>query len=229
MELAIDTSTNVAGVCLSDKGAVIAELTWNTGQNHTTELVPNIKNMLAQKNTGMESISAIIVAVGPGSFNGLRVGLSTAKGFAFALKVPIIGVSTLETEAFPFACTRLPVCPVHNAGRGEIAAALYRQKTDWQCLQKEHLTTIENLCSRTRTRTLFCGELLDTAIDEIKQRLGDRAVIPDAAARLRRPGFLAQLGWQRLSAGIQDNPYTLEPIYLRQPPITLSKKIMMKR
>jgi tRNA threonylcarbamoyladenosine biosynthesis protein TsaB len=229
LELAIDTSTAFAGICLSDKGAVIAELTWHSGQNHTTELMPNIKNMLAGKNITLESITAVIVAIGPGSFNGLRVGLSTAKGFAFSLKVPVIGISSLEAEAFPFAFTGLPICPVHNAGRGELAAALYRQNPDWQCLQKEHITSLDTLCNNTDTKTVFCGEIPEPAIGEISSRLGDRAVIPDAAARIRRPGYLAQLGWQRLSSGIEDNPSTLEPIYLRQPPITQSKKKIVKR
>jgi tRNA threonylcarbamoyladenosine biosynthesis protein TsaB len=229
LELAIDTSTNFAGVCLSDNGTAIAELTWNSGQNHTTELVPNINSILSRKNIGIESINAVIVAIGPGSFNGLRVGLSTAKGFAFALNIPIIGISTLEVEAFPFAFTGLPLCPVHNAGRGEIAAALYRQDKEWKCLQKEHITTVDSFCGGIKAKTLFCGEIPDQALSEITSMLGDLAVIPSAISRLRRPGYLAYLGWQRLSSSKQDNPYTLEPIYLRQPPITQSKKGIIKK
>jgi tRNA threonylcarbamoyladenosine biosynthesis protein TsaB len=229
LELAIDTSTNFAGICLSDNGAVITELTWNSGQNHTTELVPNINNILSRKKIGIESINAVFVAIGPGSFNGLRVGLSTAKGFAFALNIPIIGISSLEVEAFPFAFTGLPLCPVHNAGRGEIATALYRQNTGWECLQQEYITTVDALCDNIKSSTLFCGEIPEPAVAEIQNRLCELAIIPSAVARLRRPGHLAYLGWQRLSAGQHDNPYTLEPIYLRQPPITQSKKGIIKK
>jgi tRNA threonylcarbamoyladenosine biosynthesis protein TsaB len=229
LELAIDTSTNFAGVCLSDNGTVITELTWNSGQNHTTELVPNINNILSRKNVGIESINAVFVAIGPGSFNGLRVGLSTAKGFAFALNIPVVGISSLEMEAFPFAFTGLPLCPVHNAGRGEIATAFYRQDRQWQRLQKEHITTVESLCSGINKKTLFCGEIPETAITEITDHLGELAVIPPWSARLRRPGYLSYLGWQRLSSGQHDNPYTLEPIYLRQPPITQSKKGIVRK
>ena len=82
MELAIDTSTDFASISLSCEGKTIAELTWHSGQNHTVELVPNITHLLNQTKLSPQSLGAIFVAKGPGSFNGLRVGMSTAKGFA---------------------------------------------------------------------------------------------------------------------------------------------------
>ncbi|GAI55710.1 unnamed protein product, partial [marine sediment metagenome] len=95
------------------------------------------------------SIEAIIVAKGPGSFNGLRVGISIAKGLAFSLAIPLLGISTLEAEAYPFAYTGLPLSPIHKAGREEIATAFYQQKNnEWHCLKAEHLTTLDTLCRR---------------------------------------------------------------------------------
>ena len=132
MELAIDTSTDFATIGLSREGETIAELAWRSGQNHTTELVPSIVRLLNHTKLDPQSLGAVFVAKGPGSFNGLRVGMSTAKGLAFALRIPLIGIVTLEIEAYPFGFTRLPLCPIHNAGRGEIAAALYQQNYDWQ-------------------------------------------------------------------------------------------------
>lgn len=229
MELAIDTSTNYAGICLSEKGMIITEFTWITRQNHTRELLPNIRTILSQNNTSIESIEAIIVATGPGSFNGLRVGLSTAKGLSFALNIPVAGVSTLEAEAYPFAFTNLPIYPIHNAGRGEIATALYQQNINWECLQKEYLTTIDQLCNDIKVETIICGEVTESAIAQIKEKFGKLAIIPDANTRLRRPGHLAKLGWQRIKSGQCNNQHTLEPIYLRQPPITQSKKRIVKQ
>ena len=109
MELAIDTSTDFAGIALSSEGDVITELTWHSPQNHTVELVPNIDKMLKQSNITPESLNAVFVAKGPGSFNGLRVAMSTAKGLAFSLNIPLIAISTLEVEAYPFAFTRFIV------------------------------------------------------------------------------------------------------------------------
>jgi tRNA threonylcarbamoyl adenosine modification protein YeaZ len=224
MELSIDTSTAWGGVALSQEGMLLAETTWKPGQNHTVELYPNINRLLEAAHTEAKSITAVFVAIGPGSFNGLRAGISAAKGLAFSLGVPLKGISTLEIEAYPFAFSALPVCPIHDAGRGEIAAALYRYGESWQCLREEHLTTIGKLPEEITGQTVFCGEMPDGATEAIKSLLGDNAIIPGYETRLRRPAMLAALGWQYLQSKGADNLSTLQPIYLRQPPITQRKK-----
>lgn len=223
MELAIDTSTDFCSIALSHHGETIAELNWQAKQSHTVELIPNIVHLLNQSIISAKSLSAVFVAKGPGSFNGLRVGISTAKGLALALNIPLVGISTLEIEAYPFAFTKLPLCPIHNAGRGEIATALYRQNEDWRCLVEEHITTVDALCQKIRRRTLFCGEIPPAIVEQLSQRLARHAVIPAPEARLRRASYLATLGWQRLNSGKPDNPASLQPLYLRQPPITQRK------
>jgi tRNA threonylcarbamoyl adenosine modification protein YeaZ len=220
MELAIDTSSNIVGVALSHKGEVLASLTWQTTQNHTIELLPNLVCLLQQAKVELGSLEAIIVAKGPGSFNGLRVGISTAKGLASALNIPLLGVNTLEAEAYPFAFTGLPLRPIHKAGREEIATALYRQKdNEWQCLEAENLTTVKILCWRIKQKTLFCGEIPPDIICEIQQKLGKQAIISQSNSP-SRASSLAILGWRKLSRGEQDDPVTLQPLYLRPPHIT---------
>ena len=165
------------------------------------------------------------MARGPGSFNGLRVGISAAKGLAFSLGVPLIGISTLEAAAYQHAETGLPICPVFNAGRGEIAAALYQmQDGEWRQLAAEHLTTVEGLCSQITAETVFCGEYAPAIAAELRKQLGQRAIIPPSIAMVRRAGFLAELGQKRLEAGDYDDPATLQPIYLRLPHITKPKQ-----
>ena len=159
MLLAIDTSTDSASLALVQDGKTLAEATWRCGQNHSVELLPRLTQLLQEAKIELQSVSCILVAKGPGSFNGLRVGLSTAKGLAFSLDIPIIGVSSLELEACQHAENDLPICPIFNARRGEIATALY-QKIDnkWQQLAAEHITTVEALDSEIESQTLFCGE-----------------------------------------------------------------------
>ena len=99
MQLAIDTSTDTASLALVEDNRVLAELTWCCGQYHTTQLLTHLTHLLDQTKSNLQSTSGIIVARGPGSFNGLRVGISVAKGLAFSLGVPIIGISSLEAEA----------------------------------------------------------------------------------------------------------------------------------
>jgi tRNA threonylcarbamoyl adenosine modification protein YeaZ len=220
MELAIDTSSNIVSVALSHKGEILASLKWQTTQNHTIELLPNLVCLLEQVNVELDSIGAIIVAKGPGSFNGLRVGISTAKGLASALNIPLLGVSTLEAEAYLFAFTGLPLRPIQKAGREEIATALYRQKdNEWQCLEAENLTTVKTLCRRIKQKTLFCGEIPHDVISEIQRKLGKQAII-SLNNSPSRASSLAILGWRKLSGGEQDDPVTLQPLYLRPPHIT---------
>jgi len=220
MELAIDTSSGTASVALSHRGEALASLGWRTAQNHTTELLPNLICLLQQAKVELRSIEAIIVARGPGSFNGLRAGVSVAKGFAYTLSIPLLGVSTLEVEAYPFGFTGFPLRPVHKAGREEIATALYRQRDDeWQCLEEANLTTVRALCHRTRQKTLFCGELPANIVSDIEQNLGKQAIISRSDSPFRGSA-LAMLGWQKLCRGERDDPVTLQPLYLRSPHIT---------
>ena len=224
LQLAIDTSTETASIALVKDSKVLAELTWCCGENHTVELMPNLSYLLSQTGLSLQSVSCVIVATGPGSFNGLRVGVSTAKGLAFALSIPIVGISTLEAQAYQHAETGLPVCAVSNAGRGEIAVGMYQKKRGgWRQLVVEHITTVDMLCSEIRGKTVVCGEYLP-ALEQIKKHLRQKAVMPTPAALVRRAGFLAELGQQRINAGNYDEPATLQPLYLRHPHITTPKR-----
>jgi len=224
MQLAIDTSTNTAGLALVQDNKVLEELTWECEQNHTVLLMPHLKYLLDKANLDLQTAECIIVARGPGSYNGLRVGITTAKTLAFSLGIPIIGISTLEVEAYQHAGTGLPVCPIFNAGREEIATATYQQKkTQWRQVAEEHLTTIDDLCSETKAKTLFCGEFAPVIVDRLTENLKEKAIIPAMGAGLRRAGFLAELGLKRFQAGDYDNTVTLQPSYFRGPSITKPK------
>jgi len=189
------------------------------------EVMSHLDYLFSAGKVSPDDLEAIIVARGPGSFNGLRVGISIAKGIAFSLNIPIVGISTLEAEAYPFAYTGLPLCPIHKAGQSEIAAALYQQRdNEWHCWKKEYLTTLEQLYQEIKGKTLFCGEISPDIANEIGQNLGARAIIPNAFTRLHRAGFLAMLGWQRLNTGERDNLAALQPLYLRPPHITKPKE-----
>jgi len=226
MELSIDTSTDTASIALSSQGEIVAELTWHAGQNHTTELMPNLICILEQAKLNLKDINGVIVAKGPGSFNGLRVSISAAKGLALALNIPLVGISTLEVEAFPYAATTLPICPIQNAGRGEIATALFQTKRGkWCRLVEEHITTVEALLSELKRRTIFCGRIPPETALQLREGLKRKALLVESVAGLRRAGYLAELGWSRLKVGDFDHSPTLEPLYLRRPAITVSHKL----
>jgi len=221
MRLAIDTSTNTASLALAEDREVVAELTWHCEQNHSTQLLPSLANLLNQAGVSLQSVSGIIVARGPGSFNGLRVGVSTAKGLAFSLGIPIVGISSLKADAYQHAETGLPICPIFNAAKGEIATAIYQKKdNEWCQLTAAHITTVDQLCSQITTKTIFCGEFIPSIATQLRKQLKQRAVISPSASELQRASLLAELGQLRLKAGNYDNPVTLQPLYLRRPQIT---------
>lgn len=225
MLLAIDTATDIASIALALDGKVKAELTWHVGQSHTVELLPSLIYLLQQAKTELSAVKGIIVAKGPGSYNGLRVGMSLAKGLAYALDVPITGVSTLEVEAYQQAASPHFICPILDAGRGEIAVAMYQMKDqEWKQLWPVQIITSEELCQRIEGKTLFCGAIPASIIEDLKRRLGKRAIIPQGVRLLRRAGFLAELGCRRLERGESDDLVTLEPLYLRRPFITIGRR-----
>lgn len=229
MELALDTSTDVSGLALSREGEVLAEMAWLAGQDHARQLFPALEALLERGGVGLEEVRAIFVALGPGSFNGLRVGLAAAKGLVLALGAPLVGVSTLEVEAFPFRSASLPLCPVHGAGREDLAVALFREGPGgWERLWEDQLLSPAKLLSRLPEKVLFCGEIPPHFLDHLEAWEGD-AVIPSPNARRRRPAFLAELGWQRLKERGPDPPASLQPIYLRHPPITQRKEELYGR
>lgn len=226
MQLAIDTSTDTASLALVQESRILSEFTWHCGQNHTVELFPRLEFMLFKTGFKIEDLDCIFVARGPGSFNGLRVGVSAAKGLAFTLGLPIIGVSTLEATAYQHAESGLAVCAVQNAGREEIAAALYQKKPrkGWSQIAAEHLTTVPALISEIKGKTIFCGEFNAATAAQIKKLFKSEALLPTPAGNLRRAAYIAELGEIRRQRGEFDNLGAFQPTYLRKPPITERKK-----
>jgi tRNA threonylcarbamoyl adenosine modification protein YeaZ len=225
MQLAIDTSTDYACLAIVNRSEILAEFTWRCGQNHTVELYSRLNFLLEKTGQDLKSADCIFVARGPGSFNGLRVGVSAAKGFASSLGVPIIGISTLSATAYQFAASGMPVCAIQNAGREEIAWALYKKKRNgWSEITEEQITTPDLLVSKIKETTIFCGEFNpDTAL-LIKKIFKTKAIIPSPAGRIRRAAYLAELGLFRMERRDFDDVSTLQPHYLRRPPITERKK-----
>jgi tRNA threonylcarbamoyladenosine biosynthesis protein TsaB len=222
MLLALDTATRTASLALYDPqgGRVLGEEVWYCADNHTIELMPRVVRLMETQKISAADLTGIVVSLGPGSFTGLRTGLGVAKGLALARRLPLVGIPTLEVVAQPHTLQALPIWAVLQAGRGRLCAAHYvRRRARWHQQGPYSLTTWEKLCPDMEKPSLLCGEIDARDRDLIRDQLGPDVVIATPAAALRRAGYLAELGWERLAQGSADDPASLSPIYLQQPQI----------
>ena len=221
MLLAIDTSTRYAGVALGDPGRALSSRCWRSSVNHTAELMPAVDQILRSRGLTPGDLSGIAVALGPGGFSALRVGMSVVKGLAFTTGAPVVGVGTLDLEAHPYLQSGLPVCAILDAGRKEVASALFGR--DGLRVREDMVGTVEELVEGTDELTLFCGEAVSSWGGVIRERLGRLAVVVDSTPA-QRTWALCQLGWERLAEGRTEDLASLQPNYLRMPSIGRPKQ-----
>ena len=213
--LALDTSTSQTGLALYAEDRILGELSWFSHYRQTVELAPAIDDLLHRLDIKPDALAAIGVAIGPGSFTSLRVGLALAKGLSMARHIPLIGIPSLDILAAGIPVVDLPLAAVLQAGRGRLALGWYHAVSGtWQSDGAPKITTAEELVKQINSPTLVCGELQP----EERQRLARKyrnVTIPSPANCVRRPGILAELAWNRWKAGQIDLAAPLAPIYLR--------------
>jgi tRNA threonylcarbamoyladenosine biosynthesis protein TsaB len=214
MLLAIDTSTRTMGIALYDGTRLLGEAAWITADHHTVELAPSLDDLLHRCGVTVKQVTALGVALGPGSFTGLRIGLALAKGLCLAHHLPIIGIPTLDVTAASLPLQNIPLVAVLQAGRGRLAVDWYHAEADaWKSDERLEVVTAQVLAERLDQECVVCGEL-DGAERQTLANRGDHVHLVSPAHSLRRPGLLAELAWQRWQAGSTDDPATLAPIYL---------------
>ena len=214
MLLAIDTSTAQIGLALYDGAQVAGECVWHSGLHHTQELAPALAELLRRVEVKIEQINALGVALGPGSFTSLRVGLAFAKGLVLARHMPVVGIPTLDVVAAAIPLSGLRLAAIVQAGRGRLAVGWYHAgENGWQADAPATVTTADELAEKIHKPVLICGEL---SADD-RQRLARKfknVTLASPARCVRRPAILAELAWQKWQAGEVDPAASLAPIYL---------------
>lgn len=212
--LALDTSTDRAGIALTD-GERMAELSWDASRNQTATLLSAVDQLLQLEGTSLKDVRAVAVATGPGAFTSLRVGMSTAKGLAFARGLPLFGVPTLDGAARPFAEAGLSMVAVIAAGRGRLAWAAYGRRGDlWDQIVPPRNGDIAQMCAEIRRggiRPSVTGELSEEQAASVRDAGG---IVPPAMLRERRIAGVATIAWERFTTGEPDDATTLAPVYL---------------
>ena len=215
--LALDTSAASSSVALLDDEIIGAEFSLNRGGRHEETLLVTIDVLLAQAGITVGEIDLFSVTVGPGSFTGLRVGLATMKGFAFAMGKPIVAVSTLAALAANLPHADTPVCSVLDARRGDVYTATYRIETGGlpAMIAGERVTKPEELMAGMDGTVLFVGDGAILHEDLIRDRLADRAVMAPPSCNVIRAGTVGLIGLKKYRDGDILNPRELVPRYLR--------------
>lgn len=212
--LAIDTSTEQASVGLTD-GQQVDELSWHAGRDQTLSVLSGIDHLMQRRGLGAAAIRAVAVATGPGMFNGLRVGLSIAKGFTLGVDAALIGISTLEATVWPWSAHPGTLVGVVAAGRGRVVWQQFAGGADFRALGEPTNGTVEELAALAATLppdSVVTGDLLP---DQAALLGGmPTLVVPPVAGRTRHAAALLDIGWQRYRAGMVDDPGPLEPTYV---------------
>lgn len=207
--LAVETSTLAGGVALVDGDRLVGEYLLDVRVTHSERLMAAVDRVLTDARLRVDDLDGLAVAVGPGSFTGLRIGLGTVKGLAFGRAIPVAAVPTLDAMAATLPFAALPVCPVIDARKGEVYTCRYRwdgleMRREWEYLA----VPPGELAARLGEPTILVGDGAPSIVSPY-------ARLAPLAHRLPSPACVAQLGLDRLRRGQSAVVRDLVPIYLR--------------
>jgi tRNA threonylcarbamoyladenosine biosynthesis protein TsaB len=216
--LGIETATRTGGVAVVSESGVIAEYTLNIEVTHSERLMATVDRVLKGTGLALADLDGLSVSVGPGSFTGLRIGIATVKGIAFTTGKPVVAVPTLRALAWNLPHAAHPVCPLLDARKKEVYAALYRYEN---CallrVMEEQAIALEALAGKISGRTIFTGEAAHCFRDEIVKLFGDRALFAPRSSMVPSAASVAEIGLLMLKNGERTDPDVLTPVYIRRP------------
>ncbi|HWJ76666.1 MAG TPA: tRNA (adenosine(37)-N6)-threonylcarbamoyltransferase complex dimerization subunit type 1 TsaB [Niallia sp.] len=214
--LAIDTSNFVMGISLMDDGKIIGEYITNLKKNHSLRAMPAIEQLMKECNISPKQLSKIVVAKGPGSYTGVRIGVTIAKTLAWTLNIPLVGVSSLEVLAASVGrYFKGYVSPLFDARRGQIYTGLYQfSSNDYEVVKEDQLiltTDWIKMITPLEQPILFVGNDLPIHKEILENELEERAIFADPIDFNPRPSVLAMLGANKVAEDI----HTFTPNYIR--------------
>lgn len=211
--LAIDTSNNTMSVAITDGNVVLGEFTSNVKKNHSVRLMPAIDRLCQECNIRPKDIEKIVVASGPGSYTGVRIGVTVAKTLAYALQIPVTAVSSLEVLAANIKEKKY-VVPIFDARRGQVYTGLYRQDTELEMIKEDRIVMLEEWLEKIEElneEVIFVGSDVSLHGDAIQSKLGKKAIFAGSTLQYPRASELALLGMDRENVEV----HKLVPNYIR--------------
>lgn len=217
--LAIDSSGLVATVAILEKGSMLAEYTLNYKKTHSQTLLPMLDEIAIQMDFDLETIDAIAVAAGPGSFTGLRIGSATAKGLGLALNKPIIPVPTVDALAYNLWGVTDVVCPMMDARRNQVYTGLYEfAAEEMKILVSQEAVAIEEILAQVNAvgrPVIFLGDGIPIQEKIIQQTMKVPYRFAPAHMARQRAGALGALAFAYYQAGRVEHAREHKPEYLR--------------
>lgn len=213
--LAIDTCTRRASIALRDATTLLAEMTWACERHHTAAVSAKIDELLTTSKVKPSAVGAVAVAIGPGSFTGVRCGLAIGKGFAMPNELPMFGVTAFDVIAQAQPNRRKPVYAVVEAGRSRVAACRYGWAGDELTVASEwQVFGLDEFVAQLHAPAWVCGDVAPLLANAtLAAQLKERITVAPAWLNLRRAGVLAELAYARWERGEVDDAATLMPIY----------------
>jgi len=216
--LALDTSTAQVGVAVGDSGAVLGEVKLAGGRRHAEQLAPAIRYVCDETGVALSQLAAVAVGVGPGLFTGLRVGVTTAKVMAQALRVPVVGVASLDLVAYPARHTTRLVVAAIDARRGEVFHTRYRPVPGGvQRVSEYEVASPADVAADLAAD----GEellLVGDGVTAYPAEFGsiERAEVGGPSLSAPSPAALVELATARVARGELSAPWDVQPLYLRR-------------
>jgi tRNA threonylcarbamoyladenosine biosynthesis protein TsaB len=216
--LGIETATRTGGVAIISESGVIAEYTLNVEVTHSERLMSTVDRVLADTGLTLAGIDGFAVSSGPGSFTGLRIGIAAVQGLTFTTGKPVAAVPTLRALAWNLPHAAHPVCPLLDARKQEVYAALYRCGEGGPVMiMQERVSSLQELAGETDGITLFTGEGANLFRREIMRFFGERAVFAPLSATVPSAASVAEIGLGMMRSGETADPENLAPLYIRRP------------
>lgn len=215
--LAVDTSTSSGSVALLDGTRLMAEWTLQAAITHNRRLLSTMDFLLREVGWTLDNVDGLAVTVGPGSFTGLRIGLTTMKSLAWAAQKLYVGIPSLDALAAPLSFASMPVCTLLDARKKEVYCTLYQPNGTGRLHREIPYQAIspDRVIEQIKVPTLFCGDGWLLYQDLLERQLGPLAIGAPAPYHIIRAGFVGELARTKFLAGEDEDPMTGIPLYVR--------------
>ncbi|MCX8131350.1 MAG: tRNA (adenosine(37)-N6)-threonylcarbamoyltransferase complex dimerization subunit type 1 TsaB [Clostridia bacterium] len=218
--LAVDTSSSVAAVAVMDNEKLLGEYSINHKKTHSQKLMPMIKELMSSLELLPENIDIYAASSGPGSFTGLRIGVTAVKAVAYAVQKPVISVPTLDAIAYNIPVCESLVCPIMDARNSQVYTALYRRGDGGHERISDyvgvHISELIEMVRDKHRKVIFAGDAVEIHGEHLKSELKDFCEMAPANLLLQKASSVAYVALLKARRGEMESCFEMVPYYLRK-------------